>query len=429
MLRASLPIESSIQFIDVQSTVSPLISKCQIKVCYVGQDPNRNGSVITKETAQKMAATLPGSPIVGHYNDAKKDFDDHMIEFVEDEDTGEWNIVHLTRPYGFVPTDARVWFQIFLDDGIEHEYLVTEGYLWTGVYPETSRILVNGNNQSMEIDPLDWTEVYNPSSSFFIINDAVIRALCILGEDVEPCFEGAQIKESFSLDSTEINKEFKQSLFSMMKTIEELLKGGNPVKKDEKLDEVFQDGATITEPAANGEGEVAGAVEVNPDGNQTIATMTVDVTTCEEYKNLQAEYDKLLKDNEDLTAQFNEIKASLDAANAALEELKAYKANIELQEKEAMIEKFSMLSDEEKKDVKDNINNYSLDEIESKLSVLVVRNHFNVAPVTETKEAEETEPENNPVPVPTFSLGAQEDNGNLGLPEWVKVLEAKSKNI
>lgn len=49
--------------------INPLISKCQIKVCYVGDEPNRNGSVITKEVAREMANSLPGSPIVGTYNE------------------------------------------------------------------------------------------------------------------------------------------------------------------------------------------------------------------------------------------------------------------------------------------------------------------------------------------------------------------------
>jgi hypothetical protein len=39
-----------------------------------------------------------------------------------------------------------------------------------------------------------------------------------------------------------------------------------------------------------------------------------------------------------------------------------------------MINSFSMLSDEDKKDVVDNIDNYSLDDIEAKLSVICVRN-------------------------------------------------------
>jgi hypothetical protein len=35
---------------------------------------------------------------------------------------------------------------------VEREYLMTEGYLWTGQYPECQRIIDKGNNQSMELD-------------------------------------------------------------------------------------------------------------------------------------------------------------------------------------------------------------------------------------------------------------------------------------
>ena len=38
-----------------------------------------------------------------------------------------------------------------------------------------------------------WSKDYNGKPQFFIINEAIMSKLCILGEDVEPCFEGASI--------------------------------------------------------------------------------------------------------------------------------------------------------------------------------------------------------------------------------------------
>ncbi len=39
---------------------------------------------------------------------------------------------------------------------------MTEGWLWTGQYPECSRIIEEGNNQSMELDKdfldAEWTK-------------------------------------------------------------------------------------------------------------------------------------------------------------------------------------------------------------------------------------------------------------------------------
>ena len=215
MKHTSVKIESPVEFINI-TPLNPLISQCQIKVCYVGDEPNRNRSIITKDVATQIANSLPGSPIVGYYNEDKEDFEEHNR--IIDISNGEFKIKDTTRPYGFVDLNAKVWFQKFLDDGEnEHEYLMTEGYLWTGQYPECERIIETGNNQSMELDEktlnATWSKDDNGKPQFFIINVAIISKLCILGEENEPCFEGSQITDvRFSLEDS-----FKEQLFSMMK--------------------------------------------------------------------------------------------------------------------------------------------------------------------------------------------------------------------
>ena len=72
----SIKVDSPIEILDI-TPLNPLISKCQIKVCYVGDEPNRNGSIITKAVATEMAKSLGGSPIVGFYNSTKGDFEGH----------------------------------------------------------------------------------------------------------------------------------------------------------------------------------------------------------------------------------------------------------------------------------------------------------------------------------------------------------------
>lgn len=103
---------------------------------------------------------------------------------------------------------------------------MTEGYLWTGQYPECQRLITSGNNQSMELheDTLnaEWSFDDNGYPEFFIINEAIISKLCILGEEFEPCFEGSQITNvQFSF-----KEDFQQQLFSMMKELTEFLKEG-----------------------------------------------------------------------------------------------------------------------------------------------------------------------------------------------------------
>ena len=254
----SIKVDSPIEILEV-TPLNPLISKCQVKVCYVGDEPNRNGSVITKAVAKEMAKSLGGSPIVGFFNETKGDFEAHNQ--IIDVSNGEWKFKDTTQPYGFVPLDAKVWFQKFSDDGVEHEYLMTEGYLWTGQYPETERILSQGNNQSMELyEPTlkgFWSESDNGEYSFFIINEAIISKLCILGEDVEPCFEGAQItRVQFSFEP-----DFQKKIISMMEQVKEINeKGGTDsveeVKTPEMEEEVLDNEEEKPEEEAPAEPEV-----------------------------------------------------------------------------------------------------------------------------------------------------------------------------
>ena len=153
-MHQSIATISSPEFINLQPLdINPLMSKCEITVLYVGE--NRNHSYITKEVAADMAKTLRGAPIVGYYKEDKEDFADHGEQVIFDDEGIKFNC--LTKPYGFVSPDARVWFQEFEDtddfgNKITREYLMTTGYLWTGQYEEAKRVIEKGNNQSMELD-------------------------------------------------------------------------------------------------------------------------------------------------------------------------------------------------------------------------------------------------------------------------------------
>ena len=75
-MNTSIKMNSPCELLNI-TPLNPLISKCEIKVCYVSDKPNRNKSVITKEVATEMANSLPGSPIVGYYNETIGDFEEH----------------------------------------------------------------------------------------------------------------------------------------------------------------------------------------------------------------------------------------------------------------------------------------------------------------------------------------------------------------
>ena len=239
--RISVATIDSPEFVNLQPMdINPLMSKCDIKVLYIGQ--NRNRSSITKQVATEMSKTLRGCPIVGYYIEKKEDFGDHGDQVIIDGEGIKFN--KLTRPYGFVAPDARVWFQFFEDQDefgntCVREYLMTEGYLWTGQFEECKRVLENSNPQSMELDEKTlkgyWSTDNNKGIDFFIINDAVFSKLCILGDDVEPCFEGANVSAPNLSSQFSKDDEFTKSLFTMMSELKFALnnsEGGKPMHNE-----------------------------------------------------------------------------------------------------------------------------------------------------------------------------------------------------
>jgi len=423
-MHVSIKMNTPCEFINLQP-VNPLISKVQIKVCYVGDEPNRNGTVITRDVAKSMANSLPGSPIVGFYNETKGDFEEHNR--IIDLSNGKFEFKDTTRPYGFVDLNARAWFQKFEDDGVEHEYLMTEGYLWTGQYPETKRVLAKGNAQSMEIENVDGTWANNDKGDyeFFIINEAIISKLCILGDDVEPCFEGASIsKFEFSFD-----EKFTNTYSAFIKQMYELInEGGTPVDKEQ---EVIIEEEVLDEEEAPAEEEVPAeepveeevieeAVEEEVPEEEPVEEELPAEEVEEEEAPEEVEEEPVPEFRVQDTQEYQDLMARCSALETEVEELRAYKLSAERKNKKAMIDSFYMLSDEDKQDVLENIDTYSLDEIEAKLSVICVRNKVSFNLDEENKD--ETVPA-------VFSLDTDEMSGDDSVtPAWIKAVQNVAKN-
>ena len=439
------------EFINITS-ISPLISKCEIKVLYVGE--NRNKSYITKEVAAAMAQTLPGTPIVGHFIESKEDYGDHGDQVVIDSEGVKFN--KLTKPYGFVAPDAKVWFQEFQDTDefgnvTIREYLMTEGYLWTEQYEECKRILNDGNPQSMELYKKTlkghWSTDTNTGIEFFIINDAMFLNLCVLGEDVEPCFEGANITSpnisaSFSKDSKTIVK----TLSDMMLELKFALQGGqqemdgNTVIPSVVEEEAVLENPTVEENLENSSTEQDKIDETpvveNQDNTEEFAKKD-DEEDKEDESNKDESNDNSSEDKKEdeedkekkysleeynaLQSQLDELQEKYSLLEVECNSLREFKNSIEDSKKDELIASFCMLSDEDKQDVIENKSKYSLDDIEAKLSVICYRKKVNF-----DLSNGETENNNEEVAPITYNLNETEANA---IPAWIKAVQAiKERN-
>lgn len=422
-MHKSIATINSPEFINLKPMdISPLMSECEIKVLYLGE--NRNHSFINEEVALEMAKTLRGAPIVGYYKSEKGDFADHGNRMILDDEGIKCEC--MTKPYGFVSPNAKVWFQTFEDtdefgNTETRKYLMTTGYLWTGQFEECKLAIQEGRPHSMELDEETlkghWAKNSKNDIEFFIINDAVFSKLCILGDDVEPCFEGSSVTApKVSSGFTKVDAEFKKTLFSMMQELQFALQGEQQMEEEVKVTEteeeiqVSPEGAEAAvevenaETVAANEGEFV-ASEENVETVQEVEEIPTEAVVAEDYTKDEEEEEKEeepeteeksdapaeegeAKENEEedkdekkkyslLEAEFDALTEKYSELEKKYSELVEFKAQVEDAQKDAMIAKFCFLSDEDKQEVIENKSKYSLEEIESKLSVICVRKQVN----------------------------------------------------
>lgn len=447
-MHQSIATIDSPEFINLQPLdINPLMSKCEIKVLYIGE--NRNHSYISKDVAEDMAKTLRGAPIVGYYKEEKEDFADHGERVILDDEGIKFEC--LTKPYGFVAPDAKVWFQKFEDtddfgNKIVREYLMTVGYLWTKQYEECQIALDEGRPQSMELDEesLDghWSTNNKTGMDFFIINDAIFSKLCILGDDVEPCFEGANVTApEVSTSFSKVDDTFKKTLYTMMQELKYALEGGQDMDTENNNvnPEVAED---IVAPVdVNGEG-----TDFAKDDDKTKCAKDEDKTKCakkeeeEEEENANSDEEQDSQDNSDdsndnkeeedkdkkyslLEENYNDLQQKYSLLEEEYNKLVQFKDEIENKQKDELIKSFYMLSDEDKADVIANKAKYSLDEIEAKLSVICVRKKVNFDLDNTDKNDDNVENDK----VTTYTL----ENTESSVPAWIAALKntQKSKEI
>lgn len=392
------------EFINI-TPCNPMVSKCQIKVLYVGK--NRNGSFISKETAKKMADTLPTCPIVGYYAEKKEDFGDHgEVITIEDD---EIKFSCKTKPYGFVAPDAKVWFQKYTDtdefgNDVEHEYLMTEGYLWTGQFEEAQSVIDNGKGQSMELDSntLDghWSRDAESGLEFFIINDAVFSKLCILGDDVEPCFEGASVTAPKEYSADKSYSTFARTLFTMMNELKDIISNEDPTEGGLDMDKTAQTFEEVAEEEAVEETTPAVEEVTEPIAEEPAPETVEEQAEEENVQEEPAQEEAPVEEQADpepefsltqLVAEVESLRKQNASLQSELDSLKEFKLKVENDEKDALIGKYFMLTDEDKADVIEHKAEYTLDEIEAKLALAYVKKNVDFS-IDDAEDEKDEEP-------------------------------------
>ena len=239
---------------------SDTISRGRCKVFYKGR--NRNGTYITPEFAEKLIASAPYTPIKGIYNEDAEDYTDHGTKRSEG------------RIYGVVPANPNFAWERHTDaDGIEREYACFDVLYYTALYKEAGAIA--GKSESMELYRQtlkgEWKIIEGKKT--YVFTDGCFLGLQALGDDVEPCFEGAGF---YSL-SGEKTEDTESNILALLEKYE----------KKPNLFQIREQGENDTMPSINFKVSDCQKYEflfnlLNPNFNEE-GNWTIEYTICDVY--------------------------------------------------------------------------------------------------------------------------------------------------
>lgn len=365
----------------------------RLKVAVFTKYKNRNGSYITDEYADTLinSATRGDTPVVGFFDPETQEWASH---------TGPT----LANGYGYV--ESFLGWEPFTDtDGITRDYAVFSVVLFTKYYEEANKI--RGQHQSMELNPEtiqgDWANF--DGVDYFVYTAGEMLGLCVIGSH-EPCFS---VSSFFSKNDDTYKTQYEKftsilsSLKDELERIKSTTKGGEqPMDEFENKEvvetEIVAETPADEEPSAEVTSFEEASVEVEDENPVEEVETEVDEPAAEpeveaveepsEFELLQQQYNELKAAYDSLNDEYEAAKVTLsnyETVNADLtsqisqntekiqeleESLQNYTIKVELEKKEALIEKYEkILNEEEITAFKSMINDLSYDELESKLAI------------------------------------------------------------
>ena len=404
-----------------------VLSKARCRIFYKYE--NRNGTYISDEFAEKLLSSLPYAPVKGIYQN--EDYTDHG----ERRDLG--------KIYGIVPESPNIAWEDFVDDdGVTRTYACTDVLIFTAIYEEAKEIV--GKSQSMELYPpsLKYHEAIIHNKRYIVFDEGCFLGLQVLGDNVEPCFEGASfytlqstieyaIKKIKEYGGTKMPKlNFKLSDGQKFEAIWALL---NPEFNEEGnwtisygISAVYDEYALVVNYKSgemyrayykkNDENDMVELgdmvkcyiVDVTEKEKNTLDTLRAlngdtyelvsDVlTNAEDNSNKVVEFSAkieelnetvstLTAEKDEISGQVNEYTTQLETANSTinslneeLNSLKTYKLGIETQQKEAVIGEYSEhLSEEILNSYREKISDYSVEELDMRLAYELKKNNSSI---------------------------------------------------
>ena len=310
----------SVDLIGEPTKINSMFSFGRARIFYLGVNPNR--SIIEGEAADNLAASIPGTPIIGLYNYETEDFEGH----------GEGQ-----SAYGFVPLDPNpTWVKID-ENGKEREYLEVDVVVWDGRFEEAKDILNDSKSLSMELNPatMKGTMVKRGEHMYYKITNAEFAGITVLGEDVEPCFKDAGFLNAYSHMVNEYAK--------YMNNIQEDEEGG--INQMENIEEVKAEEVVEPEVNTNEEVEAEAVVdEVSPKAEVEAEKPAAEEEAVEEAVESEEQPAEDVASEE--TPAEEEVESENKEENVEEETEESQEENLEEENKDGEDDKFSLMETE-----------------------------------------------------------------------------------
>jgi hypothetical protein len=377
-------LESSIEMIGSDDEV---FAPAKIMIGYCGE--NRNWSSISEEVY--VNAPIKNIPVVANFISDKNDFGGHDVKIIHTDDGIDFYAA--TVPFGLVPESAKQWFTEEMVNGEMKKCYWTECLLWKRQYGFEKIAQSKRVNHSMEISASEYTE---RDDGYVQIDKMRFEALCLLGSDIEPCFENSRLELGYALDAeiSEMMEQYKQYCLSH--------EGVNNMENENKFTENEQvntpENENVAEPEQTVEPETTANEEFNQAENVAENTESENVSENENTTEGQTESET---ESVDYELKYNELVSQFDALNEEVETLRKFKADIEAEirakEEAEVFAKFEKLNEiEEFTKLKETSSEYSIETLEEKCFAIAGKHGINLF----AKETENNETE----PVTKFSV-------------------------
>lgn len=206
----------------------------KVKLFHIG--PNRNGSSVTKEAAEKALSTIAYKPLLANFCeiDGVRDFTSHDMEFNEDG-----TIKYLERQIGCFTSDVPV---IQYDETTEKEFVFAKVAI-PREYTDACEIIERKNGTKISAELIINEMNYSVKDDVLELTDIIFQGGTCLGKDpqtgenVEEGMQGARLDiVDFSAENNSVttSAELNDTLVDTLKKLNETLEKFNDITNSTK---------------------------------------------------------------------------------------------------------------------------------------------------------------------------------------------------